>query len=191
MRLLDLQTVLRKCTYVLLNPVSAGLVRYAWDWPGVTSWNLEYGKPLRVKRPEGFFSDDMPEEVEVVLHRPEGLYPDADDSEARRRFRAHVEERQSRLIRIKRGRGLVFMGAGRVMRQPRDNKVEIPRAKIRPHVASRDPSRRVHALLELVRFWEDHRAARLAFKDDSRDVEFPLGTWWMARTCGVRVRPPP
>ena len=37
----------------------------------------------------------------------------------------------------------------------------------------------------------DHRKARLAFKDDHRNVEFPLGTWWMARVCGVRVRPPP
>ena len=193
-RLLDVETVLRKCAYVLLNPVEAGLVRYAWDWPGVTSWGLEYGKPLKVKRPEGFFSEDMPDEVEVVIHRPEGLYPDADDTEARRRLRAHVEELQSELVAKKRHEGHTFLGAGRVMRQPRDNKADIPRAKIRPHIASKDPKQRVNAILELVRFWEDHRKARLAYKDDQRDqreVEFPLGTWWMARVCGVRVRPPP
>ena len=56
---------------------------------------------------------------------------------------------------------------------------------------SKNPERRVNALLELVRFWKEHREARLAFKDDQRHVEFPLGTWWMARVCGARVRPPP
>ena len=190
-RLLDNDTVLRKCTYVLLNPVGAGLVRYAWDWPGVTSWGLEYGRPLKVKRPAGFFREDMPEEVEVVIHRPDGLHPDADDAEARRRLRIHVEERQSRLIALKRRRGHTFMGAGRVMRQPRDKKAIISRAKLRPHVASKNAGRRVSALLELVRFWKDYRKARLAFQGGQRNEEFPLGTWWMARACGVRVRPPP
>ena len=190
-RLLDVETVLRKCTYVLLNPVDAGLVRYAWEWPGVTSWGLEYGNPLKVKRPEGFFSDDMPEEVEVAIQRPKGLYPDADDTEARRRLRAHIQELQSELLATKQAEGQTFMGVRKVMRQSRDNKVKNQRARIRPHVASKDQQKRVNALLELVRFWKDHREARLAFKKDQRNVEFPLGTWAMTRTCGVRVRPPP
>ena len=95
-RLLEPDDILRKLVYVLANPVAAGLVRYCKDWAGPTSWNMEYGVPVKIARPPVFFSDKMPEEVELVIHRPPGLRPDLDDRELRAlvRERARDEERK-------------------------------------------------------------------------------------------------
>jgi hypothetical protein len=50
-RLLDEDSIFRRCVYTLLNPVKALAVRYAWDWGGVTSWGLEYDVPIVIKPP--------------------------------------------------------------------------------------------------------------------------------------------
>ena len=50
-RLLEPEDVLRKLVYTLANPVAAGLVRYCKDWEGPTSWNMEYGVPIRSESP--------------------------------------------------------------------------------------------------------------------------------------------
>jgi len=190
--LLTAEDILRKCIYVLLNPVKAGLVRYAWGWEGVTSWHMEYGKPIIIKRPGFFFSKDMPEEVELVIHRPEGLYPGLSDAEARRRLREEVQKEQGDIIAEFRDEGRTFMGMGRVLRQPRHMS---PRTRpelggIRPHFASRSKWHRIEAARDLKRFWAEHKEARLTFESGEHEVEFPPGTYLMKQRFHVNVRPP-
>jgi hypothetical protein len=192
-RLLDTATVLEKNSYVLTNAVKHGLVRYAWDWPGVTSWYMEYGVPKTIKRPDFFFSEGMPEEVQVTITRPPGLFPELNDREARAKVREHARAEQSRLLGEFKKQGRTFLGPRRVLRQSRhDAPKKGPKlGGIRPHVATRDAELRAKALKELKDFWRDHEAARLAFREGHRDVEFPPGTYLMKKRHKVRIRPPP
>jgi hypothetical protein len=168
------------------------LVRYVWDWKGVTSWHMEYGKPIIVKRPEFFFSKNMPEQVELVIHRPEGLYPGLSDAEARQRLREEARKQQGDIIASFRKEGRTFMGMGRVLRQPRASSPRTPHSMggIRPHFASRSKWHRVEAARNLRQFWAEHEAARVAFAAGDRDVLFPPGTYEMKQRFNVNVRPP-
>jgi hypothetical protein len=190
--LLTPDDIRRKCIYVLLNPVAAGLVRYAWRWEGVTSWHMEYGKPIKIKKPSFFFSKDMPDEVELVIHRPKGLYPGLSDAEARRKLREEVRVHQGEIIASFREQGRTFMGMRRVLRQPRDSspRKRLSLGGIRPHFASRSKWHRIEAARDLTQFWAEHEAARLAFEGGQYDVEFPPGTYLMKQRFHVNVRPP-
>lgn len=192
-KLIDTDDVLTRLIYVLLNPVAAGLVRYAWDWEGVTSWHMEYGVPVKVKKPSFFFTDDMPDEVEVTIHRPKGLFPGLSDRAARAKVRELAKAKQADLIAKAREEGRTFMGMKRVLRQPRHTRpsTHLERRGIRPNVACRSKWARIEALGCLKQFRADHEAARLAFKAGDRNVEFPAGTYLMKVRHNVRVRPPP
>ena len=192
-RLLGPDDVKQRCIYVLLNPVEAGLVRYARDWTGVTSWHLEYGRPMTIKRPEGFFSDKMPKTVEIVLQRPPGLYPELNDREARRKLKEEATAAQSELIARHKAEGRTFMGMKRVLRQPRHHtpNTQLERRGIRPHVAGKSKWARIEALSSLTEFWRAHAEARRAFEAGDTKVDFPYGTYLMQWRFGVRVRPPP
>jgi putative transposase len=192
-RLLETDDVFEKMVYVLLNPVAAGLVRYIWEWEGVTSWGMEYGVPEIVKKPDFFWSKKMPDEVELVIHRPEGLFPGMSDREARQEVRRQVKERQSTLVAEMRGRGVVFMGMQRVLRQLRHStpRTYLERRGIRPHVATKNKWLRIEALGRQKKFWHEHEHARLEYKAGNRDIAFPYGTYRMKELFDVRVKPPP
>ena len=56
-RLLTEQAVIEKLAYVMANPVKAGLVRHARDWPGITVLPHELGRRVWTpKRPEAYFN---------------------------------------------------------------------------------------------------------------------------------------
>jgi putative transposase len=191
-RLLEPDDVLRKVVYALANPVAAGLVRYCKDWAGPTSWNMEYGVAVKIARPPVFFSEKMPDEVELVIHRPPGLRPDLDDRELRAlvRERAHEEERE--IMGKMRDAGRTFMGMVRVLKQDRH---ETPstrdrRGGIRPTVVGRSKWARIEALQRNALFFEEHEVARLAFEAGRRDVVFPHGTYLMRVRFGCACASP-
>jgi REP element-mobilizing transposase RayT len=186
------QDTLRKCIYTLLNPVDAELVRYAWDWQGVTSYRLEYGKPKVIRRPDAFFSDKMPEQVELVIRRPKGLRPELDNRQLRREIRAAVKREQRAVAERVRGKGRRFLGMDRVRKQPRHGS---PRDRgrrrgIRPTVAAKSKWTRIEALQRNQRFLAEHRDARSRFEKGERDVAFPAGTYLMRARYGVSCLSP-
>ena len=96
--LLDDKSIRDKVCYVLNNPVRAGLVSQASDWPGVTSMSLHLsGKPLVGKwlngetrrkhrrRKAEYSREDAMEEYTVDLH-----IPDAFKGETEEERRAHL-----------------------------------------------------------------------------------------------------
>ncbi len=192
-RLLAPSDIVRKCIYVLLNPVRAGLVRYAKDWAGVTSWHMEYGVPITIARPAVFFRRSMPATVQLVIVRPPGLFPGLSDREARAKLRAEALIEQGRTIEERRRNGLSFMGMRRVLRQPRHR---VPAQQphtggISPQVASTDKDARIAALRQIACFVDEHREARLSFEAGDYGVEWPYGTYQMRVRFNVRVKPPP
>src|SRR6185436_5501836 len=82
-RLLTPEAVVEKIAYVLANPVAAGLVEQAHEWPGAKVLVDELGGGvLRVKRPDVYFdrtNPQWPEEATLELTLPPGVAQDAAD----------------------------------------------------------------------------------------------------------------
>jgi hypothetical protein len=190
--LLGGEDVFTKCVYTLVNANEAGLVRHTKDYEGLCSWNLEYGQRFTAKRPEVFFSDDMPEEVSFVLVRPAQTRPELGDRELRTEIRRAVKAREDANARRLRSEGGAFLGMRRVLRQrvtdtPRSR---APRRGIRPRVAGRSKWARIEAIQRNRRWQAEYHAARERFSAGDRDVVFPYGTYKLRLECGVQCRPP-
>ena len=191
-RMLSPADMLRKIVYVLLNPVAAKLVRYAWEWGGPSSWGLEYGVPLPIKRPAAFFSDDMPEVVELVIHRPPGLRPDLSDRDLRAFIREETKRQQGDLVAKILAQGGSFLGMQRVLKQPRHDRPSSSGGHftIRPTVIAGDRQKRIDALAEEAAFRAEHERCRQAFITGDRNVVFPYGTYLMRVRIGCACASP-
>jgi hypothetical protein len=189
---LSAETVLRKIIYVLLNPVEACLVRYVKDWAGPSSWNMEYGVPIKIQRPPVFFSDKMPDEVELVIHRPPDLRTDLSDRELRAFIRKQAEQQQSDLVAKILASGSTFLGMKRVLKADRHSSPKTPSGLfgMRPTVAGKDKQLRIEALRINKQFLADHETARLQFNTGNRDVVFPHGTYLMRVRFHCNCAPP-
>ena len=90
-----------------------------------------------------------------------------------------------------RGDGGGFLGMKRVLRQPCDSAphTRAPRFGIKPNVAGKNKWARIEALQTLKSFLSRYVDARLAWVAGMREVEFPPGTYLMARRFGVTVAP--
>jgi REP element-mobilizing transposase RayT len=181
-----------KLAYILANPVSAGLVPRAAEWPGVwTPPELIGAGPMTVKRPDWYFRDDgpMPETATLEL-----FLPTCFDSPEHFRVQLAAELAQreegaaQRMARERRS----FMGAARVLAEdpfsgPRTTE---PRLKLKPRIGCLDPVMRLEAIARLRTFLAAHRAAWLAFAAGLREFVFPYGTYEMRVAYGVRCEAP-
>lgn len=186
--LLTAEDILAKCAYVLANPVAAGLVRHAREWPGLWSDPAWIGgEPLAVERPSCFFREAgrVARSAKLVLQRPPGFEDDGSFREAlEAAVRRAEEEAAARLEREQRS----FAGAARVQAQDphgRPSTVE-PRRTLKPRVAARDAGVRREALLRFRSFVDAYREALAAWRTGLRDVLFPPGTWAMRVRHGAR-----
>jgi len=174
--LLSPRDVVDKAAYTLANPVAAGLVRSACQWPGLWSAPDVIGAgPVEVRRPKHFFRSNstLPESVPLELTAPPGFAS----------AQAFCDElvdalalREAQAVRSSTG----FLGVLKVLSQrptarPRDRE---PRRGLSPRVASRDKWRRIEALGRLATFVSDYREALSAWHHD-RAVLFPAGTFLM------------
>ena len=190
--LIDGDAIADKCLYTLCNVVAAGLVRLPEYWDGVNSWHMGYGQSTVIPRPKGFFRETgdrtLPEEV-LTLVRPEDLYPELSDAEARAKLRDAAHQRSHALSRQFTNDGGSFMGMKRARQQPPDSapNTPAPRRRMRPTVAGKNKQTRDEALRRLKAFYLAHRAARLEFERGNHDVVFPDGTYLMLRRYGVAV----
>ena len=186
--LLEPEDMLAKCVYTLNNPVLSALVGRPDRWKGATSWDLEYGVPIKVKRPKVFFSEHMPEELELVITRPPGLFPDVDDRAARARVRDAAWQSAVEFERSHRQQGGSFMGMARVLRQPRNSSPDTraPRRGLKPNIAGRSKWARIEALQRLKSFVTHYAEALARFLAGDTDAEFPAGTYLMRVRFGAR-----
>jgi REP element-mobilizing transposase RayT len=184
-RLGDAEDLLAKMLYVYLNPVEAGLVRKAKDWPGAKSLpSAMDALPVSIERPAGFFRamGPVPRRVALRVVLPEGL-----SEQHVRWLQERVAEGERERTARSSERGQRFLGRRQVLRQspfshPRRGE---PRRRLSPRVAARDKWRRIELLQRLSMFVAAYRDARRRFLDGERDVEFPTGTYWMRLRCGV------
>jgi REP element-mobilizing transposase RayT len=173
--------VIAKIAYTLANPVAAGLVSSASEWPGLWSAPEKIGTTkLTVRKPTAFFDPKgyLPDTVELELTVPPGC-PSAEEfrSQLAAELRDLEKQHQGELA----AQGRRFVGVARVLAQDpfaRPKSVE-PRFRLKPKIAARDKWKRVEALLRLKGFEEEYRSARAKWCSGIRDVIFPAGTYLM------------
>src|SRR5512138_37071 len=180
-RLENDDAILEKMVYVLANPVAAGLVRYAAEWPGLWSDPSLIDGPLIVaKRPSVYFDKDGPMPAEAVLRLtpPPGFESDGTlIDELRRRLIEAEDAAAAELERENRS----FIGAARVRAQKPTTRPSSrePRRALSPRVACRAKWKRIEALQRLAKFGRAYREALASWRAGVRDVMFPAGTWLM------------
>lgn len=187
------EDILDKMVYCALNPVRAGLVKHARDWPGVTSARWHIGEPITAPRPGFFFSrrSELPESVEFSFVKPPG-FDDLDDAAFDRLFRERVRDGELEIRREMRVAGRSFAGAGTVLKQDRRQapKTKEKRWQPIPQVASKDKLRREAMLEMLVAFQGEYAEARLEWLAGNEDAVFPAGTFKLRRETTARCRGP-
>jgi putative transposase len=185
------EDVVSKTAYVLANPVGAGLVRTACEWPGLWTGPDQVGAARFVaERPKVFFREDgdMPKSAELVLTLP-CEFASVREYQALVAAAADALEAQSRREIASERRG--FLGRARVLAQKpfaRPAPGE-PRRGLNPRVASSDKWKRIEALARLTGFVRAYREARTAFCSGVRDAVFPAGTYLLRIEHGVRCAP--
>lgn len=196
--LLTPEATIEALAYLISNPVEAGAVRYARDWPGAQTLPRDIGtRIVRAQRPRHYFDPEKtswPERVELLLEMPTALQLDYGTDLVQQRIADRVREREHRAWQESKRTGIPFVGARRVVRQPPTRRARSDEAFacVNPRfsaggnrAAARDAVRRLRA------FNAQYDRALAAWTRGERTVPFPVGTWWMRVWHGAPCGPAP
>jgi REP element-mobilizing transposase RayT len=175
--------ILDKLTYVLANPVAAGLVPHGRQWPGLWSAPERIDTTIEARRPDFFFgrNSTLPEKVTLRVSRPPGFQS---TESLRRDLSASLAHRERRAARK---HGGTFLGIAKVLAQRPTSRPRTaePRRGLNPRVAARDKWKRIELLQDLVEFLRAYYDAWLARRAGRRRVIFPYGTYHLRVQHGV------
>ncbi|WP_438003915.1 transposase [Sorangium sp. So ce321] len=193
-RLLTRAAVVEKIAYVLANPVAAGLVRHARQWPGIKVDVSELGcGVLHATRPSAYLDPKNPQWIEdttlplalppvVEQEHAEGFRHQVADELARLEGRAHAELER---------KGLRFLGAeqaSKISPYERATSFEGLRDRNPTFAVGRDQGDAWRiAAAAVSAFRASYRAALERWRTGIRNAVFPVGTWWMRTFHGVDV----
>jgi putative transposase len=187
------EAILEKLAYVIANPVAAGLVAFAKDWPGVTTLPEQLGlSRFRASRPDYYFDQDnplWPEEAEIELSMPtiNGMTP----NEIREVVAREVAEQEEQARASVRARGWSVLGAKNVRRASPYGRAKSwePSRGRNPHFAVGRHQKRAFfdAVAALRAFRSAYCAVLTQWRQGLRDVTFPAGTWVMRVLHGAAV----
>lgn len=185
--LVGAKEALDKIVYTVLNPVSAVLVPEPARWPGILStFSLLCAGEMKAKRPPVWFRKSAPEEVSLLL-RPPPATPD--QGAYRGALKALLESRQRRL-RVELARqGKRFVGHRSICATPARAAPQTrkPEFGMNPTFSALTRSAWQAASESLRAFRRAYRTAYEAWRSGVPGIEFPPGTWWLARFAGVSV----
>ncbi len=179
--------VLDKVAYTLLNPVSAGLVQRPEDWPGVLSTltMLDTGS-VQVQRPKVGFKDTVPKSLSLPLTPPPCF---RDKSPYLSALRALVGSRLRALHAQWARQGRRVLGRKAVTQTPVIARPTTPKERFgrSPTFSALTGHMWRQAVKRLQGFRAAYRRAYQTWRSGHPDVEFPAGTWWLARCANVTV----
>jgi len=187
------EAIIEKIAYTLANPVTAGLVHKAHEWPGAKTLANDIGQnKLQVQRPDVFFdpkNSDWELATELAVSMPP-LPPEMDATI----FREDIIRELRRLERQARAQYPVrsVLGAKRAMKIPPESRItsEKPVAQTNPTFAvgrGNTNEIRMAAITDLRAFRAAYREALLKWRAGDRSVVFPAGTYAMRVVHGVNV----
>lgn len=185
------QAVVEALAYVMANPVAAGLVRTAAEWPGVMTLPHELGRATwTVRRPDQYFDPDnsaWPETATLMLTLPSVEKMSADDLRAAVQIELQALEREAHAQM--RAKGWHFIGRARLAALS-----PFARAKSWEPLRSRNPTFAVGrgqrdafilAVVAIRAFRQAYRSALHRWRCGLRDVPFPAETWLMRWVHGA------
>jgi len=197
--LLSANAIVAECGYVIANPVAAGAVRRADEWPGATVAAGDIGRRVvAARRPSAYFCGDnprWPQTVELPITMPRQIIEQLGSADAGRDAiareggrREHAAWNDARLH----GRG--FCGARRSM-----SLAITSRGSGWESVGSRKPafaSAGDHVLARLAAqgvrgFRRAYREALELWRCGATAVVFPAGTWLMRVLHHATCEPSP
>jgi hypothetical protein len=186
------QAIIEKIAYSLANPVSAGLVHHAFQWPGAKTLVQDIGRrKIHVQRPDVYFSPKNPKwsltaELDVSL-------PLSVSEEESQSFRDDIAMELAKLenaahrANAKRG----VLGAKRAARVPPEHRITSHEAAAQHNPTSAVGRNNVPqadaAAKELRDFRVSYSNALKAWRSGYRSVEFPAGTYAMHVFHGANV----
>jgi hypothetical protein len=184
-RLCTPAAVLEAMAYVIANPVVAGLVESARDWPGLLTLPGQLGSETFVaQRPPQYFDPNnprWPEQASLALSMPD--LPDLRADEVRDAIKRQVAELEQKARADLRLRGWAVRGAHRCLAASPYDRAETPEALCdrTPTFAVGKGQHQAYALAarELRLFRTAYANAMARWRAGDRGAEFPPGTWRM------------
>ncbi|KYF64791.1 transposase [Sorangium cellulosum] len=193
-RLITRAAVVEKISYTLANPVGAGLVRRAREWPGAKVLVGELGRGvLRAKRPDVYFDPSnpaWPEDAAIALTLPPAVAED-DADVFRREVGAELGRQEAEARAAMHRKGHRFLGPDRAcMISPDDRATSFePSRSFNPTFAvgrGHADMRRI-ASAAVRAFRTAYREALEQWRAGLRGAVFPAETWWMRVFHGATV----
>ncbi len=193
-RLTTREAVVQKIAYTLANPVAAGLVRHASEWPGAKATVHELaGGVLRAARPCVYLDPTnpaWPAEASLEMSLPP-MFGSEEAEEFRRKVAAELALEEATAHASREGEGVLGAERARSL-SPYERATSFePVRACNPTFASghgdQDAWRRAAAVVRAFRV--AYRAALAHWCEGVRDVLFPAGTWWMRVFHGASVNP--
>jgi hypothetical protein len=177
---------LRAALYTILNPVEAGLVPRASEWPGAIS--LPSTRKIEVRRPDVWFSENRPEVLTLEITPPPTWTGTADEWHAW--LGDEVAEREGEIRRDRAKQRKPFLGRSRVLAQRPFDRPRNPDAlepKRNPTLKTGGDGPLMRFAIGVLRAWRRaYREARERWRFD-KSVGFPLGTWWVVQRAGAAL----
>jgi len=186
--------IIEKLAYVMVNPVAAGLVRRASQWPGVTVQPDQLGRcRWSARRPDYYFDDANPHWPAVASLELSMPPLDVREAEVRDAVARELEGLERAAHQEVQARGGTFMGAKRIPSlSPYDRAASFEALRGRnPTFAVGRGQREAffHAVAVLREFRRAYRSALEQWRRRLRDCTFPYGTWLMRYLHDVAVVP--
>ncbi len=177
---------LDKVLYTLLNPVEAGLVSHASEWPGAIS--LPGVREIEVRRPGIWFGDGRPEVLTLRITPPPSWGGTEDTWHEWLARQIGDDEEAIRRARTKKGLGV--LGKQRILQQgpfDRPRNLDTLPPKRNPAIATGGDAKLMAFVIRVLREWRAaYREARERWRKD-KSAAFPLGTWWVVQRAGAEL----
>ncbi|TXD33608.1 hypothetical protein FRC96_15615 [Lujinxingia vulgaris] len=187
--LLDREALENHIVYVLLNPVKAGLVERAKDWPGFKIMPADWEKTVSVPRPESHFGDDQPETIAFTPRRPPG-YDDMTLDEVVAHFEKLVKKGEKKIHREMARQNRTFLGVEGVLATDPLSSPNTParRGEAAPRFAACDPALEEEAQVREKAFRDAYARERKRWLEGKKRCVFPCGTLWLRRNAPITCR---
>ena len=189
------QAVIEKLAYVAANPVAAGLVRTASEWPGITTLPADLGRGTRTAtRPDVYLDPTnpiWPSSATLELRMPSSLRMADDD--VRAAVASELQQLEAAAQNEVRSKGWIALGAERLRALSPFQRAKSwePLRGLNPAFAVGRGQRKAFfvAVKALRAFRVAYREALDCWRANARDVVFPRETWLMRTLHGVAVDP--
>lgn len=188
--LLDKDAIERKLLYVWLNPVRAGLVERAADWPGFKILPSDWGKTIQIDQPDKFYGRRSPESAEFTP-QPPPEYDDMSLEEVKAHFERLLHKEENKILaRRKRAQmGIVGVSAVKALDPMTAPSTEDSTSRINPRFATTDAALMAGAKSSYRAFCDRYETRRQRWlTGKSKKVVFPCGTVQLKRQAPITCK---